>query len=145
MAVDSTDRLALVNTADAADTDPAPERFVRRLDVDAPTDRYEPGGRPAKAVATRLDAYIKVGTRHERVVIDRLSTRGARFTGTLTLSPGQQVELGLTLDAATIAVRSEVVRVHALDLLTDEIAVHFVEAPERAVSRIEAFVAAQLA
>ena len=142
--MDSTDRLALVNPADATDTDPATERFVRRLDVDAPTDRYDADWRSLPGATTHVVAVVKVGTRQLRVVIDRLSTDRARMTGSLTLALGQRIEIGLTLDAAALAVTGEVVRVHTKDLLTDQITVRFVEPSDCVVSGIDRFVAARL-
>ncbi len=60
-------------------------------------------------------------------VIESLSVSGARLVGPLTLGMGERVQILFEIDERPVDVNAEVVRVTKQDLMTDSIAVRFVE------------------
>lgn len=68
--------------------------------------------------------------------IDNLSGGGARLIGPLAVKKGQNIEIALELDTGTFTIRAEVVRVETPDLLTDQIAVRFIDLTTEAKAAI---------
>ena len=139
-----TDRLEVVGpTADAASDDAATQPLLRVPDLEAPTERYDKKRR-GQRVMVHLPATVTASSGRATFVIDNLSSSGARLTGPLALKLGQRIAISFVLEATTFDVTAEIVRVHTPDLVTDQIAVQFIEPPAATVLRIEAFVAAML-
>jgi len=128
-----------VSDAEEAQTQP----LARVSEVDAATERYAKK-RSSRRAVVHVPAVVIVRNRRVAFVIDNLSSTGARLAGALALELGQRIEMSFVLDATPIEVSAEIVRVHTPDLLTDQIAVRFIDPPEPTVVRIEAFVAALL-
>lgn len=61
------------------------------------------------------------------LTIDSISTGGARLVGPLTLAVGERVQMLFELHDTPIEVAGEVVRIETEDLLTDRIAVRFID------------------
>jgi hypothetical protein len=88
---------------------------------------------PRVGISTR--ATVSEGRRSAAFTIDSLSISGARLVGPLVLKLGQRIEIVLQLDTGPIQVDAEVVRVDTPDLMTDQIAVRFVDpSPETRAS-----------
>ena len=73
-------------------------------------------------------------------VIDNLSLGGARLVGELALQKGQKIDITLELDTGTVNVVGEVVRVDTPDLMTDQIAVRFLDPTDEAKEAIKTVV-----
>lgn len=142
-----TERLDVVTVP--ADVDPrepedvATQPLLRIPDLDTPTERYDKK-RSGRRVVVQLPATVIAGSRRVTFVIDNLSSSGARLAGALALELGHRIEITFVIDETTIELVAEIVRVHTPDLLTDQIAVRFVDPPAATVARIEAFVASRL-
>ncbi|HSN26593.1 MAG TPA: PilZ domain-containing protein [Kofleriaceae bacterium] len=121
----------------------ATQPLLRIPDLDTPTERYEKK-RSGRRAVVQLPAVVVAGSRRVTFVIDNLSSSGARLAGALALELGQRIAMSFVVDGVTLELAAEIVRVHTPDLLTDQIAVRFVDPPAPTVSRIEAFVAARL-
>lgn len=80
---------------------------------------------------------VSKGTKKVPFVIDNLSLGGARLIGELALQKGQKIEITLELDTGTVNVVGEVVRVDTPDLMTDQIAVRFLEPSDDARAAIK--------
>ncbi len=142
-----TERLDVVSIpADVEPREPedaATQPLLRIPDLDTPTERYEKK-RSGRRVVVQVPAVVVAGARRVTFQIDNLSSSGARLAGALALELGQRIEMSFVLEGVTIGLAAEIVRVHTPDLLTDQIAVRFLDPPAATVSRIEAFVAARL-
>ena len=80
---------------------------------------------------------VTKGTKKVPFVIDNLSLGGARLIGELALQKGQKIDITLELDTGDVSVVGEVVRVDTPDLMTDQIAVRFLEPSEAAQAAIK--------
>lgn len=87
-------------------------------------------------VDTNTRATVTKGTKQVPFTIDNLSLGGARLIGELAVKRGQKIEITLELDSGSVAVVGEVVRVDTPDLITDQIAVRFIEATDEARAAI---------
>lgn len=66
------------------------------------------------------------------LTIDSLSVGGARLVGHLTLDRGERVQILFEVAGQPVEVHGEVIRVEKQDMMTDRIAVKFVEVESRA-------------
>jgi hypothetical protein len=123
--------------------EPETQRLPRIHDVDLPTERYAKQ-RSGRRAVVQLPAVVVVRNRCVDFVIDNISSSGARLAGPLTLELGQHIEMSFVLDTTTVVLAAEIVRVHTTDLVTDQIAVRFVEPSAETVTQIDIFVAALL-
>lgn len=139
----ATQRLALAPPEPEVE-EPATQRMVRLPELDVPTTRYDANRRSSRRVAVQLAAAVEAGKRRVAFTIENLSVGGARLSGSLPLIRGERLVISFVLDAMPVVVIAEVVRVHTEDLLTDQIAVSFVEPSAVAVARIEAFISSLL-
>jgi hypothetical protein len=73
---------------------------------------------------------VWLGSRRAPFTIDNLSVTGARLIGGIALRKGQQIDIELELDTGPVKVMGEVVRVDTPDLMEDQIAVRFLDAPQ---------------
>jgi hypothetical protein len=87
-------------------------------------------------VETNTRATVTKGTKQVPFTIDNLSLGGARLIGELALQKGQKVEITLELDSGRVSVVGEVVRVDTPDLMTDQIAVRFIDPTPEAKAAI---------
>jgi hypothetical protein len=78
-------------------------------------------------IETSLSATVITAKRSVPFTIDNLSASGARLIGPLPLTMGERVRITLAFDKRSLELMAEVVRVHSPDLLTDQVAVRFVE------------------
>jgi hypothetical protein len=141
-----TDRLDVVKPAEAEvpEAEEAKTQPLARVpEVDAATERYAKK-RSGRRAVVQLAAEVVARNRRVPFVIDNLSSSGARLAGALALGLGQRIEMSFRLEGTAIALSAEIVRVDTPDLMTDQIAVRFVDPPAASVARIEAFVAALL-
>jgi hypothetical protein len=90
--------------------------------TDKPDER-----RRAPRVDTSIKATVTSGKRTVPFVIDSLSTSGARLIGPLALAMKEKVGIVFTADEHRLEVTAEVVRVDTADLMTDQIAVRFLD------------------
>jgi hypothetical protein len=96
-----------------------------------------PNTRADPRIETNTRATVSKGTRKVPFVIDNLSLGGARLIGELALQKGQKIDITLELDTGMVDVIGEVVRVDTPDLMTDQIAVRFIEPSEAAQAAIK--------
>lgn len=142
-----TERLAVVTgpaelglpEAEEAET----QRLPRVAEADLPTERYAKQ-RSGRRAVVRLPAVVIVRNRRVDFTIDNISSSGARLAGPLTLELGQRIEVSFVVDARAVVLAAEIVRVHTPDLVSDQIAVRFIDPPASTVARIDMFVAAVL-
>lgn len=92
------------------------------MTTDKPDER-----RRAPRVDTSIKATVTAGKRTVPFVIDSLSTSGARLIGPLALAMNEKLAIVFTADEHRIDVAAEVVRVDTADLMTDQIAVRFLD------------------
>ncbi len=83
--------------------------------------------RRAPRAATSTRATVSDGRRAATFTIDSLSISGARLLGALALKLGDRVNIVLHVESGPVRVVGEVVRVDTPDLMTDQIAVRFVD------------------
>ena len=83
--------------------------------------------RRAPRVDTSIKATVTSGKRTVPFVIDSLSTSGARLIGPLALAMKETVGIVFTAGEHRIDIAAEVVRVDTADLMTDQIAVRFID------------------
>jgi hypothetical protein len=84
--------------------------------------------RRSPRITTCTRATVTAGKRRSvKFTIDSLSISGARLVGPLALQRGDRIDITLELDNGPVAVAGEVVRVDTPDLMTDQIAVRFVD------------------
>jgi hypothetical protein len=69
-------------------------------------------------------------------VIERLSSAGARLVGPLAVSVGESIQILLDIDGRPLDLRAEVVDVSRDQLLSDRIAVRFVDIEDEAADAI---------
>lgn len=96
-----------------------------------------PNTRANPRVDTNTRATVTKGKNKVPFVIDNLSLGGARLVGELALQKGQKIDITLELDTGQVNVVGEVVRVDTPDLMTDQIAVRFLEPTEEAQAAIK--------
>lgn len=89
---------------------------------------------------THMRATVAKGQKRVPFTIDNLSAGGARLIGPLALKKGQHIEITLELEPRTFTLTAEVVRVETPDLLTDQIAVRFIDATVEMKAAIDAVV-----
>ncbi len=135
-----TEKMEIFAPAELTDVDPPTERMPVLLELDPPTQRIDTNRRSSRRVMTSLRAIVASGRRFVPFEIDNLSATGARLSGELVLLLGQRLAITFCLDGVAVGVTGEVVRVQTEDLITDQVAVRFVDPTPEAVSRIEAFV-----
>ena len=92
------------------------------MTTDKPDER-----RRAPRVDTSIKATVTSGKLTVPFVIDSLSTSGARLIGHLALAMNQKVGVVFEAHDHRIEVSAEVVRVDTADLMTDQIAVRFID------------------
>ena len=92
------------------------------MTTDKPDER-----RRAPRVDTSIKATVTSGKRTVPFVIDSLSTSGARLIGPLALAMKETVAVVFQADEHRIDVAAQVVRVDTADLMTDQIAVRFLD------------------
>lgn len=92
------------------------------MTTDKPDER-----RRAPRVDTSIRATVTAGKRTVPFVIDSLSTTGARLIGPLALAMNETIAVVFTAEDHRIDVSAEVVRVDTADLMTDQIAVRFID------------------
>jgi hypothetical protein len=109
-----------------------PDETTQRL----PTTQPPPNTRADPRADTDVRATVVRGHKKVRFKIDNLSAGGARLIGPLALQKGQHIAITLELDAGTFTLAAEVVRVETPDLLTDQIAVRFIDATREAKTAI---------
>lgn len=98
--------------------------------TDKPDER-----RRAPRVDTSIKATVTSGKRTVPFVIDSLSTSGARLVGALALAMKEKISILFQAEDQRIDVAAEVVRVDTADLMTDQIAVRFIDpSPEVAAA-----------
>ncbi len=90
--------------------------------TDKPDER-----RRAPRVDTSIRATVTSGKRKVPFVIDSISTSGARLIGELALALKERIGILFEAEAQRIDVIAEVVRVDTADLMTDQIAVRFLD------------------
>jgi hypothetical protein len=90
--------------------------------TDKPDER-----RRAPRVDTSIKATVTAGKRTVPFVIDSLSTTGARLIGPLALALNEKLGIVFAADETRVEVTAEVVRVDTADLMTDQIAVRFID------------------
>lgn len=100
-------------------------------------DTIPPNTRANPRIDTNTRATVTKGNRQVPFVIDNLSLGGARLVGELALQKGQKIEITLELDSGTVNVTGEVVRVDTPDLMTDQIAVRFLDPTAEAKAAIK--------
>jgi len=137
----ATERIALVLPEPDVE-DAATQRLLRLPDLDVPTVRYDPNRRSSSRAEVQLPASVEAGRRRVAFMIENLSVGGARLSGSLPLTLGEHIVISFVLDGVPLVVTAEVVRIHTEDLLTDQVAVEFVEPSPVAVSSIESFITA---
>lgn len=82
----------------------------------------------APRVSPSIVATVSAGKRGpERFTIQNISTSGAKLEGPLALTLRERVTLVFQLGDESVQLQAEVVRVETADLMSDEIAVRFVE------------------
>ena len=96
-----------------------------------------PNTRADPRIETNTRATVSKGTKKVPFVIDNLSLGGARLIGELALQKGQKIDITLELDSGTVNVLGEVVRVDTPDLMTDQIAVRFLDPTDEAKAAIK--------
>ena len=96
-----------------------------------------PNTRADPRIDTNTRATVSKGNKQVPFVIDNLSLGGARLIGELALQKGQKIDITLELDSGTVSVVGEVVRVDTPDLMTDQIAVRFLDPTEEAKAAIK--------
>lgn len=101
----------------------ADDQATQRLPVMEPP----PNTRANPRIDTNTLATVSRGQKKVPFRIDNLSAGGARLIGPLALQKGQHVEITFQLETNTFTLMAEVVRVETPDLLTDQIAVQFVD------------------
>lgn len=89
---------------------------------------------------TNIRATVVKGQKKVPFTIDNLSAGGARLIGPMALKKGQHIQIALELGTAAFTLTAEVVRVETPDLLTDQIAVRFIDAATEAKAAIQTFV-----
>lgn len=92
------------------------------MTTDKPDER-----RRAPRVDTSIKATVTAGKRTVPFVIDSISTSGARLIGPLALAMKEKVSIVFTAAEHRIDIAAEVVRVDTADLMTDQIAVRFID------------------
>lgn len=96
-----------------------------------------PNTRANPRIETNTLATVSRGQKKVPFRIDNLSAGGARLIGPLALQKGQHVEITFQLETNTFTLTAEVVRVETPDLLTDQIAVQFVDVTAEAKVAID--------
>jgi hypothetical protein len=91
-------------------------------------------------IETSLSATVISGKRHVPFSIDNLSASGARLIGPLPLGIGDKIRLVLAFERGKLETIAEVVRVHSADLLTDQVAVRFIDLPTETEAAIRVLV-----
>jgi hypothetical protein len=91
-------------------------------------------------IETTLSATVISGKRHVEFTIDNLSASGARLIGPLPLGVGDRIRLMLGFERGKLETIAEVVRVHSADLLTDQVAVRFIDLPTETEAAIRVLV-----
>ncbi|MBV8756242.1 MAG: PilZ domain-containing protein [Deltaproteobacteria bacterium] len=95
----------------------------------------------AKRIVKSIDATVATGKRAPaKFTIENISVTGAKMQGPLTLKLKERVSIVFFDDKERIEVQADVVRVDTADLLTDEIAVAFVEPSAEVTAKIAAMV-----
>jgi hypothetical protein len=92
-------------------------------------------------IDTSISATVVFGKRRVPFTIDNLSASGARLNGPLPLARGDKVRLIIAFDQTSLETLAEVVRVHSADLVSDQVAVRFVDLPAATETAIRGFVA----
>lgn len=100
--------------------------------------------RRAPRVDTSIKATVTAGKRTLPFLIDSLSTSGARLIGPLTLAMKERIAVLFTAGEQRIAVAAEVVRVDTADLMTDQIAVRFLDPSDETTAALSLLVAQTL-
>jgi hypothetical protein len=100
-------------------------------------DTIPPNTRADPRIETNTRATVTKGNKQVPFVIDNLSLGGARLIGELALQKGQKIQITLELDSGTVNVTGEVVRVDTPDLMTDQIAVRFLDPTDEAKAAIK--------
>lgn len=139
----ATERIALV-PPEADVEEVATQRLLRLPELDAPTFRYDPNRRSSRRAAVEVPAIVEAGKKRVAFTIENLSVGGARLTGSTPLTVGEQLVIAFSLAGTRLVVTGEVVRIHTEDLLTDQVAVRFVEPSAVVVSCIEDFITSLL-
>jgi hypothetical protein len=96
-----------------------------------------PNTRANPRIDTNTRATVTKGNKQVPFTIDNLSLGGARLIGELALQKGQKIEITLELDSGTVNVKGEVVRVDTPDLMTDQVAVRFIDPTDEAKAAIK--------
>lgn len=96
-----------------------------------------PNTRADPRIDTNTRATVTKGAKQVPFTIDNLSLGGARLIGELALQKGQKIDITLELDSGTVSVVGEVVRVDTPDLMTDQIAVRFLDPTPEARAAIK--------
>ena len=99
-------------------------------------DTHPPDTRADPRVDTNTRATVTKGNKKLPFTIDNLSLGGARLIGELALQKGQKIDITLELDSGMVDVVGEVVRVDTPDLMTDQIAVRFLDPTPEAKAAI---------
>ncbi len=100
-------------------------RVPRLDDIDVPTTRA-----PARK------ATLTCGTRRASFEVGSLTSTGATLTGPLTFALGDRIDLTLEIAGEPVTLAGEIVRVTMADLMTDEVAVRFLEVGATTLERI---------
>lgn len=100
--------------------------------------------RSAPRIATSLAASVTAGRRTIALTVENLSVTGARLVGPMPMTVGQRLRITFALEGVSVDVLADVVRVQTPNLLTDRVAVHFVDMCARSRAAIAALVARAL-
>lgn len=96
--------------------------------------------RRAPRIETKTRATVSDGRRKVEFTIDSLSVSGARLVGPLALQRGHRIDIVLELETGRVELVGEVVRVDTPDLMTDQIAVRFVDPSPESRTALRALV-----
>ena len=109
------------------------------MTTDKPDER-----RRAPRVDTSIRATVTSGKRTVPFVIDSISTSGARLIGPLALAMKEKIGVVFAEADQRIEVAAEVVRVDTADLMTDQIAVRFIDPTAEIQTALRALVESAL-
>jgi len=104
---------------------------------------YDPVRAPR--VPTSIVATVTAGKRSGVIFrILNVSVTGAKLEGPLSLALKDKIKIRFDWEGTSVELAAEVVRVDSPDLMTDQIAAHFIEMPPETQAAIEALVARML-
>lgn len=114
----------------------ADDQTTQRL----PTTQPPENTRADPRADTNIRATVVKGQQKVPFTIDNVSAGGARLIGPMALKKGQHIQIALEFETGRFTLTAEVVRVETPDLLTDQIAVRFIDATTEVKAAIHSVV-----